>query len=566
MKHCCYRLFCLLLCAVLILGTVPGAAFAAESSDLIASGTCLDNLTWKLDKEGTLTISGQGAMNTTASVPWAEYCSKIKSVVIQNGVTSIGDKAFFSSPLSSVTIPQSVTAIGDYAFYFCTNLTSVDFPDNLQTLGIGSFSHCHSLTSLQIPQSVESIGRRAFENCAALTDVTFSGGLKEISDGVFSGCKALKNIIFSEGLEKICDDAFYHCTSLTEITFPGSISYLDANAFNGCSRLSTVRFQGDAPIFYFEVFSGVTATIHYPANGKNWSKHIGQNYGGTLTWEPYGAPESIDAPKISADTLSSGVTQLSWKGVTGGHGYRVYRSPSKSGSYTHLGTVTKQGNDGRYSFTDDTAEIGTKYYYKVKAMCNGVYSDSSNIVTGMRTLAQPEVSMSVNYTTGKPVVKWETVEGAEKYFIYRATSKSGKYTRVKTAIAARSYEDTKAKAGTNYYYKIKAIHEDSDANSVSSEVVNRVCDLKRPSVTISLTTSSRKPYLKWKEISGAKKYYVYRATSEDGQYDFLGSTTSEKYIDKKAAKGKTYYYRVKAVHSKTSANSAYSPVKSIKAK
>ncbi len=279
----------------------------------------------------------------------------------------------------------------------------------------------------------------------------------------------------------------------------------------------------------------------------------------------YTGEEKPSAPtiEVSADP-ATGEPVLSWKRVPLSGQYIIYRSTSKSGTYSKLDTVTSL--DKACSYTDTTAKAGTKYYYKLRAVSYGnVKSSYSNTVSFLGKLAQPKVSISYSASSGKPIVKWETVEGAEKYFIYRSTKKTSGYTRVKTAVSARSYTDTDAVAGTNYYYKVKAIHEDKDANSPYSEVVNRVCDLKRPSVTIKNSTSGY-PYLKWSEISGAKKYYVYRATSKGGTYKFLDSTTALKFTDKTAQEGKTYYYKVKAVHSNTAANSAYSAIKYITAR
>ena len=123
------RILCLALVMVMIFTLLPMSAFAA---DVVSSGKCGSNLTWTLDSEGTLTISGTGEMGDydliydKTSAPWGKYYSSITSVVINDGVTSIGYGAFGNcSSLTSVTIPDSVTTIGDYAFNNCENLTSV---------------------------------------------------------------------------------------------------------------------------------------------------------------------------------------------------------------------------------------------------------------------------------------------------------------------------------------------------------------------------------------------------------------------------------------------------------
>jgi fibronectin type 3 domain-containing protein len=161
-------------------------------------------------------------------------------------------------------------------------------------------------------------------------------------------------------------------------------------------------------------------------------------------------------------------------------------------------------------------------------------------------------------------VKWETVEGAAKYYIYRATG-SGSFKYIKSAVSARSFEDTSAKAGISYSYKVKAISKSTSANSAYSEVVTQVCDLPKPAVSLKLN-SSGVPYLTWKEISGAKNYRIYRCETKNGKYTYLGSTTKLKYADKTAEAGTKYFYKVKAMHTKSAASSAYSSVKYITAK
>ena len=146
MKH---KLFTLLFAVVASVGTM----FAE-------SGTCGENVTWDLT-DGVLTISGTGEMvnfSPYSSVPWYPYRSAIQSVVIGNGVTSIGDNAFiFCKSMTSVTIPNSVTSIGSWAFQGCSNLASVIIPNNVTNIGGVAFCECSSLTSIEIPNSVTKL-------------------------------------------------------------------------------------------------------------------------------------------------------------------------------------------------------------------------------------------------------------------------------------------------------------------------------------------------------------------------------------------------------------------------
>ena len=124
------------------------------------------SVTWSLDDAGTLTISGTGNMenyNRFARTPWHDKAEKIKSIIINDGVTSIGDNAFkYCNKLTSVTLPNSVTSIGDYAFEFCANLTSITIPEGVTSIGDYAFGLCVSLESINIPDSVTFIGENAF--------------------------------------------------------------------------------------------------------------------------------------------------------------------------------------------------------------------------------------------------------------------------------------------------------------------------------------------------------------------------------------------------------------------
>ncbi|MCD7860180.1 MAG: leucine-rich repeat domain-containing protein, partial [Firmicutes bacterium] len=139
---------------------------ASEDASVVDSGTCGDNLTWVLDSDGVLTISGEGEMTEN---PWYDNRRLIKSIVIEDGVASICDFAFeYCTSLSSVTIPNSVTSIGNYAFYYCTGLTSITIPDSVTSIGNDAFCCCTGLTGVTVPDSVTSIGNYAFFNCTSL--------------------------------------------------------------------------------------------------------------------------------------------------------------------------------------------------------------------------------------------------------------------------------------------------------------------------------------------------------------------------------------------------------------
>jgi hypothetical protein len=158
--------------AAALLATLFCFAAGAETYN----GTCGAEATWTFDTAtGELVISGTGKMANYSSygAPWYSLRDYIKTVTIEDGVTSIGESAFYCcSSLTSVTIPDSVTSIGSYAFEYCPSLTSVTIPDSVTSIGNEAFAWCSSLTSVSIPDSVTSIGSYAFEYCPSLTSVT----------------------------------------------------------------------------------------------------------------------------------------------------------------------------------------------------------------------------------------------------------------------------------------------------------------------------------------------------------------------------------------------------------
>ena len=138
------------------------------------SGKCGDHLTWTLN-DGVLTISGTGAMwdYDSEEPTWTPYIASIKSVVIENGVTSIGSYAFDGcDAMSTVDIPNSVTLVDDAAFARCKALTSITIPDNVTSIGSWAFQDCIALTTVKIGSGVTELGNSAFAECSAITSIT----------------------------------------------------------------------------------------------------------------------------------------------------------------------------------------------------------------------------------------------------------------------------------------------------------------------------------------------------------------------------------------------------------
>ena len=240
------------------------------------SGTCGDNLTWELSCDGVLTISGKGLMSDER--PWHPYTSRIKSIIISNGVTSIGDGAFSEcSSLTSVTIPNSITEIGHWAFWHCSSLTSVTIPNSVTSIGNQAFYGCSSLSSVTIPNSITEIGDYAFSGCAGLTSpiyndhvfaymprsysgaYTIPDGIKSIVGGAFIGCTNLTSVTIPNSIIRIGSGAFSGCTSLTSITIPNGVTYIGDGAFYGCSSLTSVTIPKSIASIGGQAFYGCSS-------------------------------------------------------------------------------------------------------------------------------------------------------------------------------------------------------------------------------------------------------------------------------------------------------------------
>ena len=261
----------------------------------------------------------------------------------------------------------------------------------------------------------------------------------------------------------------------------------------------------------------------------------------------------LSAPTLKATNIaSSGKIKLTWNKVEGAKKYEVYRATSKAGTYSLFYTATGT------SLNHTSATAGNTYYYKIRSVdAAGNKSEFSNIVSRTCDLPQPKITVSNIASTGKIKISWEKIDGAAKYEVYRSTDNET-WTLLK-AVTGTSLTNTSTTAGTIYYYKVRAIHSNSSANSAYSTVVKRACDLPYPVVEVSNVASTGKIKISWEKIDGAAKYQVYRSTDNEN-WSLLITTTSTSVTNTSATAGTLYYYKVRAIHSNSSANSAYSAV------
>lgn len=278
---------CVLLTALLLLCAIP--ALSAEAATTVASGTCGTNATWTLDSNGTLTISGTGALDFGDNAPsWSTYTSDITAVIIETGITSIGQSVFKEcSNLATVDIPDSVTTIGHNAFQGCSNLTSVTIPGSVTSIGNWAF-YRSGLASVVINEGVASIGEGAFARCFSLSSVTIPNSVTSIGSCAFE-YSSITSVVLPNSITTINSYSFHGCSSLTSITIPSGVTYIQLSAFNDCRNLKSMYFLGDAPTITggaTGAFKSCNFTAYYPACNTSWTEYKRQNYGGDITWVP----------------------------------------------------------------------------------------------------------------------------------------------------------------------------------------------------------------------------------------------------------------------------------------
>ena len=273
-----------------------------ENGEATIIGKCGDNLQWSLSSDGVLTIDGTGKMFDYNSVPpynispWY-HNTNITTLIVKEGVTSIGDYAFLgcykisnisfpnsltsigysafdpcsglteitlpenliylggysltSGNFSSISIPIGITSIEKYTFANCKKLKSVSLPDTLTSIGEGTFNQCTSLDSFNIPKNVVDIGRYAFWNCTSLKHIEIPSGIPQINEGTFDNCSSLKSISIPSSVVSIGESAFYGCNSLEDVYFSGTQSQWEnisvANYQNTALENATIHYQSTGP-------------------------------------------------------------------------------------------------------------------------------------------------------------------------------------------------------------------------------------------------------------------------------------------------------------------------------
>ena len=399
----------------------------------IASGTCGENLTWALDSEGLLKISGMGAMadyDWENNAPWYEYRSKIMMIEIQNGVTNIGKCAFVNcSGFTNITIPNSVTSIGRDAFDCCTSLASITIPNGVTSIDYSAFRNCSSLTSISvdeanetyksidgilftkdgkvliaypaskdetayaIPDGVTTIGGWAFGNCISLTSINIPDSVKIIEESAFFGCKNIVNINIPDSMTVIGSQAFWDCISLKNITIPMSVTKIGYNAFAVCENLESITIYSKSAMIFKSSDTIPESAIIYGGKGST-AEEYATKYGRKFV--------EIDIPTVDIASGTCG-ENLTWVldsdgllKISGTGAMADYDWENKAQWYEYRSNITKSEIQNGVTSIGNLA-FESCYSLKNISMSESVTSIGNSAFNDCRNLT--DITISANVTS-----------------------------------------------------------------------------------------------------------------------------------------------------------------------
>lgn len=255
------------------------------------TGICGDSLAWSYDIDTrVLVISGTGDMydyqmgkgyagTETSDSPWnGQYRKQIKKVVVSDGVTSIGDCAFYHcTSLEEIVLPEGLLSIGDNAISRCDVLKEFNIPTSVTSLGESFVSQCPLISSVVIPDAVTSIPDRAFSSCFALSNVSIPDTVTSIGNYAFSNCSALADIALPTKLTTMGTHVFY-ASGIKELTIPDDVTTIDVCAFYNCTSLEKLTLGDKITSIGSYAFYGVNnLTIYAPENSYAYNYAVDNN-------------------------------------------------------------------------------------------------------------------------------------------------------------------------------------------------------------------------------------------------------------------------------------------------
>ena len=495
------------------------------------SAPCGDNASWSITGTGsdlTLTISGTGETYdyTEVSIPWASIRSKIKHVVVSEGITSIGEYLFYSlNQLTDVALPDTLRSIGFYAFSNCVSLEHIALPDQLESVGFHAFADCGKLREVVIPDTVTVLDTGAFENCTSLTSFAIPEGMSTVACALLYGCSNLTSVTIPEGVTVIESEAFSECGNLKSITLPESLTEIGVGAFHVCKGLTEVKIPdgvGCIEGYAFHLCSnlrsvtlpdGLTRIDEYAFAGCPALKNVEIPAGTTKI----GNSAFEGCTSLTGITIPDSVTTI---------GYWAFRNCTKLQSITLPDSITSIG-DCAFGYEDTPTSVrfrGLKEQWDAAvAEGEGEVHYKSIVYNCFSVPADFKLSSTAYTYTGKAITPSVTV----------------------------TYQDVVLKEGVDY----TLTRTNNTETGIATVNVNGIGDyfgteplyfkiLPGATKKVTCTNVASGMKVSWEKVPGATRYKVYRNNT-------LLFTTSALNVTDKDVKyngGKKYTYKVVAIH------------------
>ena len=569
------RILSLLLALVMITTLLPlglyDTAWAAEVSETaeaaevsetaeateIASGSCGaggvedSSVRWVLTDDGTMTISGTGAM-CDEEMPWWEFRSQINRVVIESGVTTVGSDAFSNCDnLTAAELPGTLTAIGDYAFAW-SGIAEITIPDGVVTIGAGAFQET-KLVDVVIPDSVTTIGESAFRYCEEMKTLYLGSGLTTVEDYAFNRCEAAvtlstdnralvlednallnaektrliqyfegpadtdraKTYTIPTGVEDICDGAFDCCDDLITIVIPDTVQRIGQEAFGQCDNLEELTIpasvtQIEDSAFFFNVYPVHVAaenTVYCSENGVVYSKNKDTLYYAGTAVGAYSIPSSVVSIGGGA-VARAAITSLTIPASVERIGNGAFELCEQLQTITFLGSIKEIGRStfsGCHSLNRVTIPEGLK---KISA-------SAFSSCTDLRSVTIPK-----SVTT----IEWGAFEACDALLdVYYAGSKAD-WERINIDEYNAPLIDA-------------AIHYDGSTEILVPDVVTLgEAEANADGVVVT-----------WEKATNAVWYKVYRKDTANTDWKVIATVSSASYVDRTTKIGTKYTYTVRGV-------------------
>ncbi len=548
-------------------------AVSVSAKEVVDSGECGaqgDNVTWVLYDDGELIISGDGDMGN--KIYWIQYSYndpdkvQIKSIVINDGITGIGNGAFsnlqyvtditiadtvtyigsssFSScnHLENLVLPKNLISIGDNAFESCFSLTNITFPDTLKTIGerafystglksvdipngitaieAWTFAFSEKLESVILPESVEKIGTAAFMDCVNLKNIVIPNGVKKIDGSAFA-YTAVEKVVLPESVTCIGACAYSRCTGLTEVYIKGKNAEIYSNAFELCVNLTEV-YVGKGVKFIdthdnSTAFPFLNPLIEYVYFEDSFDEYSGRNE------YPYDEISNITKIRFEADLVEDHehlfVVERREEATCTKAGKVFYSCECGSTCIGH----SRKAEHG-YDIAVTPATIGKNGKIEHVCMTCGIKNSYKENIYGINTVELSKSKYDYNGNAFSPTV---VVKDSKKVTLKERVDYTVEY-------------DTGRKLPGKYAVKITFIGNYEGEKTLYFSI------LPGKTTSVSATQSTDSIKLTWKKVTGADGYRVYQYNSKTGKYEKIKTLTGTSYTVKKLKAGTTYKFAVKA--------------------